>query len=99
VYGENEMVVGILRLEIWLFSSNSLKDKRRLIKSLIARLRNNFNASVSEIGYQDSRQRALMGIAIVTNESRFAYHSLSKIVEFVKNRKELSLVDSEIEVI
>jgi len=86
-------------LEIWLFSSNSLKDKRRLIKSLIVRLRSNFNASVSEIGYQDSRQRVLMGIAIVTNESRFAYRNLSKILEFVKNRKELSLVDSEIEVI
>jgi len=93
------MVVGILRLEIRLFSSNSLKDKRRLIKSLIARLRNNFNVSVSEIGYHDSWERVLIGIAIVTNESRVAHRNLSRVVEFIKNKKELFLIDSEIEVI
>lgn len=92
------MIIGILELEIWLSSANSLKDKRRLLKGLIARLRNNFNVSVSEIGYQDQWRKALIGIGIVTNETKFAHRILFRIIEYIKNSKELFLVDSKMEI-
>ncbi|MCK4617551.1 DUF503 domain-containing protein [Candidatus Aerophobetes bacterium] len=92
------MVIGILELEIKLFSSNSLKDKRRIIKSLTDRIRNNFNVSVSEIRHQDLWQRAGLGIALLTTEGRFAQRMLSKIVNFIKEDKKISLIDSKMEI-
>jgi len=92
------VVIGILKLEIRLPFANSLKDKRRLIKSLIAHLRNDFNVSVSEIGYQDYWRKSLIGIGIVTNETKFAHRILFKITEYIKNNKELSVIDSKMEI-
>ncbi len=71
------MVIGVLELDIRLFSPNSLKDKRSIIKRLISRIRNTFNVSVSEIGYQDLWQRALVGVALITTEKSFAQRVLS----------------------
>jgi len=93
------VIIGILELEIRLPLANSLKDKRRLLKSLIVRLRNNFNVSVSEIGYQDQWRKALIGIGIVTNETKFAHRILFRIIEYIKNSKEFSLIDSKMEII
>ncbi len=92
------MVIGILELEIKLFFSDSLKDKRRIIKSLIDRIRNNFNVSVSEIRHQDLWQRAGLGIALLTTEGKFAQSILSKIVDFIKKDKKISLIDSRMEI-
>lgn len=92
------MVIGILELEIKLFSSDSLKNKRRIIKSLIDRIRNNFNVSVSEIRHQDLWQRAGLGIALLTTEGKFAQSILSKIVDFIKKDKKISLIDSKMEI-
>ena len=92
------MVIGILELEIKLFSSDSLKEKRRIIKSLIDRIRNNFNVSVSEIRHQNLWQRAGLGIALLTTEGKFAQSILSKIVEFIKKDKKISLIDSKMEI-
>ncbi|MCD6574314.1 DUF503 domain-containing protein, partial [Candidatus Aerophobetes bacterium] len=52
------MVVGTLELQIRLLYSNSLKDKRRIVKSLIARIRNNFNVSIAEVGDYSLWKRA-----------------------------------------
>ena len=93
------MVIGVLELDIRLFSPNSLKDKRSIIKRLINRLRNTFNVSVSEIGHQDLWQRALMGVALITTEKSFAQKVLSKIIKFVEKERDASLIDSRMEVL
>lgn len=93
------MVVGILELEMRLSSSNSLKDKRSILKSLISRIRNNFNVSVSEIGYQDMWQRTIVGIAFITTEKSFAQRVLSRIMKFVEKERNISLIDSRMEVL
>jgi len=93
------MVVGILELEMRLSSSNSLKDKRSILKSLISRIRNNFNVSVSEIGYQDMWQSTTVGIAFITTEKSFAQRVLSRIMKFVEKERNISLIDSKMEVL
>jgi hypothetical protein len=93
------MVIGVLELDMRLFSPNSLKDKRSLIKGLISRIRNNFNVSVSEIGYQDLWQRTLVGVALITGEKSFAQRVLSKIMRFVEKERDVSLIDSKMEVL
>jgi len=93
------MVIGVLELDMQLFSPNSLKDKRTIIKGLISRIRNNFNVSVSEIGYQDLWQRTLVGVALITTEKSFAQRVLSKIMKFIEKERDISLIDSKMEVL
>ncbi|MHC4962307.1 MAG: DUF503 domain-containing protein, partial [Planctomycetota bacterium] len=52
------MLVGLLTVHIHLHGIDSLKGKRKIVKSLIERLRSRFNASVSEVAAQDNKQLA-----------------------------------------
>jgi len=60
--------VGILTLELRLFDSHSLKDKRHTVKSLKDRLRNKFNVAVAEIDFQDLWQRSLISAVTVSSD-------------------------------
>ncbi|NIW96613.1 MAG: DUF503 family protein, partial [Phycisphaerae bacterium] len=62
------MVVGIGIITFRLHDCRSLKGKRKVVKSIISRLRNNFNASVAEIGSNDVHQRAEIGFSLVGND-------------------------------
>ena len=65
------MRIGILRMELVVYEALSLKDKRRVIKSIKDRVRARFNVSVAEVDHLDSRQRATLAIAMVSNEATF----------------------------
>jgi len=91
------MIIGILELDIRFFSGNSLKEKRRLLKRLIFKIRNNFNVSVSEIGHQDLWQRTELGISLITTEMRFAQKVLNRILELIKKERGISLINSKME--
>ena len=93
------MIIGILSLDVRVGSSNSLKDKRRVIKSLTTRIRNSFNVSISEVNCQDLWQRSQLGVAFLTTEVRFAQSVLAKIVDFVERHKDITVIDSKIEII
>jgi uncharacterized protein YlxP (DUF503 family) len=91
------MTIGVCRLELYLPSCGSLKQKRSVLKSLTARIQNKFNVSVSEINDNDLWQKAEIGVAIITNESRYANQVLSSVVELVQRQYDLSLIDYSVE--
>lgn len=91
------MVVGVLELQISVFDAMTLKDKRRVLKSLKDRIGNTFNVSVAEVDYQDKIRTSVLGVAVVANESRFADSVLSKVVEMVRRVPAVSLVDYHID--
>ena len=72
------MIVKTLKLDLYIAGSNSLKDKRRMIKSLMQRCRQKFNVSVSEVDYMDQWRQAVIGIAIITNANSYADTILDK---------------------
>lgn len=78
------MVVATALLKLHLPQSTSLKDKRRVVKSVIARLQNEFHLSAAEVEDQDLYQLATIGLAYVSNDSRHANSVISKAVEFVE---------------
>lgn len=78
-------------------AARSLKDKRRVIRSLVTRLRNQFNASVAEVGDNDLWQSCRLGVAVVSNLHAHADSQLTAIVKAVQQEKEAFLVDYEIE--
>ena len=93
------MVVGISTIVLRLPGNTSLKGKRKVVKSVIARLQNTFNASVAEIGANDSHKRAEIGLAFVGNDRRRINSKLDKALNFVEAMKTVEIIDSEMEII
>lgn len=91
------MIVGVLRVRIAIFGALSLKDKRRVVKSIKDRVGNRHNVSIAEVDDLDHRQAATLGVAMVGNESRFLESALSTIVDEVRRVHDASLLDYSIE--
>lgn len=91
------MVVGVCHLDVVLPQGSSLKGKRQIIKSLIARVKSKFNVSISEVGAHDLWQRARVGICVVGVDKRFINSSLDKVINFIEGLGLLEVVNSEIE--
>ena len=64
------MIVGAAVVELHVHGSQSLKQKRGVVRSITQRVRNRFNIAVAEIGGQDTWQRAVLGGCIVFEDSR-----------------------------
>lgn len=86
------MVVGSLEIRILIRESRSLKDRRRVLKSLKDRIRNRFNVSVADVGDQDVWQSTVLGIAVVSNDRRFANEVLSKALGVVGGDPRIEIV-------
>ena len=91
------MQIGTLLLKLAIHEARSLKDKRRVVKSLKEKLRRKFNVSIAEIEAQDVRQSAVLGVAIVGNERRYLDQVLSQIVNAVRTFRPGLLIDYEID--
>ncbi len=94
------MIVGVCRVSLRLPENHSLKGKRQVVKSLIARLHNKFGVSAAEVGDQESWQMVELGIACVSNEKRHTQQVLASVVSFIESeRLDAELLDYEVEVI
>ncbi|CDZ74401.1 hypothetical protein ING2D1G_0207 [Peptoniphilus sp. ING2-D1G] len=93
------MVICRCSVELRLYSPNSLKEKRRILKSLIERLKNRFNISISEVGSNDLWQVAEIGIATVANDSIFANEVMNKVVDFIDNFDSVEIININMEMI
>jgi len=89
--------VAICVLELHIPGANSLKAKRQVTKSLIQRLRNKFNVSISEIGDQDLWQRVELGLAVVCHNGAGADSIMGKIFNFVELENSVHIISSRIE--
>lgn len=91
------MTVGILQLELSIPDAMSLKDKRRVVKSIKDRIAHGHNVSIAEVGALDEHRRSIIGIAMVSNDKRYVEGALSKLVDFVKIVPQANLMDYQIE--
>jgi uncharacterized protein YlxP (DUF503 family) len=89
------MYVGVLVIEIMIYTSASLKEKRFVLKSMKDRLKNKFNVAVAEIGYQDKWQRAQLGIATISNQQSHLERSLQQIFQYLDNSDSYEIISYE----
>lgn len=76
----------------------SLKEKRSRIRPVIARLRREFNLSVSEVGHQDAWQLCTLGCAIISNDGNFNQQVLQKTSRFIASSwPDLEMIEEKIE--
>lgn len=93
------MRVGIARITLRLAAPSSLKEKRRILKGLIAEVKREFNASVAEIDAQDDRRTAVLGVAIVSNDGGVSQRVLHKLVARIERHPEVLVERIESEVL
>ena len=91
------MVVGILEVDLSVPGSNSLKDKRQVIKSLLTVIRNKFNVSAAEIDHLDSHRRAGLAFACVSNDQTIANRLLDKVMEHIESNPLAEVVGSNLQ--
>lgn len=89
------MIVGTLKLRLVLRESHSLKDKRRVIKSLKDTLSNKFNISVAETDEQDVWQTAQIGVATVGTDGGFVQSVLTSVENYVRFFGGVEMVDAQ----
>ena len=93
------MVVGVLQVELSVPDAFSLKDKRRVIKSIKDRIAHAHNVSIAEVGALDEHRRSILGMAMVSNDSRYVEGGLSKLIDFVRSVPQVSLIDYQIDLL
>ena len=87
------MIVGILTIELVIYASSSLKEKRFVVKSVKDKLKNKFNIAIAETDYLDKWQRAKLGIVTVGNEYSHVENSIQKVFEYLDNWNEFEIVN------
>jgi len=92
------VLVAVERFDLRIPGVHSLKQKRHVLKTLTAALRQSFAVSVAELEYQDLWQRAAIAVAIVGGEE---YH-LRRVLREIENRidawGEIEVIDLELQV-
>ena len=90
------MVVGVRSWELHLAGCQSLKDKRRVLKSLKDRLHRQFNVSAAEVDHQDSWQRAALACSVVTTDRRHAEEVLASCDRLIAGEPLAHVISTEI---
>ena len=93
------MVVGLGVITFRLHECRSLKSKRKIVKSVIGKMRSHFNLSAAETGANDIHQRAEIGFAIVGNSAALVNSKIDKVFNLVDDLGLAEIVDTEMEII
>ena len=91
------MVVGVLHVECTLPGTQSLKDKRRILKSLLDRLHHRFHVAAAEVAHQDSWRRAGLAIAYISTDARHADQVLAHVAHAIDRHADLVVLDYAVE--
>jgi uncharacterized protein YlxP (DUF503 family) len=92
--------VAVGRITLRLPASHSLKDKRQVVKSVLARLQNQFNVSAAEVDENETWQLAVIGICCVSNNAAHAGRVLDEVISYVeRSRPDTEIVEREQEVL
>ena len=93
------MVKGaVLQVKLYAPWVHSLKEKRMVAKSLLAKLRNKFQVSAAEVEEQDVHQTLVIGVAAIVPHSAQADSLMDAMVQFIEENTEAQIVDEEREI-
>ena len=94
------MVIGACMIELDMPGINSLKEKRGLLKPLLARLHKEFNVSAAEVDLHDAWRSSTVGVTTVSTSAAHAQNLLDNLVHWIEtNRPDLEVIDSYVEII
>jgi len=91
------LVIGTLKLSLYIHDNHSLKEKRKIVKSVVAKVGKKFNVSIAEVGSNDKWQMIELGISTVGNDRRFVNSILDNILSYLDSLYLGEIIDSNIE--
>jgi len=95
----DKFFVGVGNADLLIEDSHSLKDKRRIIKSLKEKLKNTFHLSVCEFGDQSLWQRSRLGVAVCSNDLKIIHSTLNRINDYLQSSPLITLLNFETRVL
>ena len=99
IYYTKHMVIAVCEITLHLPECHSLKEKRQVIKSLMARIRNQFEVAIAEVDEHDRWQIAILGVSCVSNSSQHANEVLGHVQRYIEETRPdlvVSHVESEL---
>jgi uncharacterized protein len=94
------MIVGVSQITLHLPGCHSLKEKRQVIKSIMARVRQQFEVAIAEVDEQDLWQIAKLGVSCVSNSSQHSDEILARVLRYIEEtRPDIIVTDSQVEII
>jgi len=95
----NKFFVGRCELDLHVENCHSLKEKRRVVKSLKDKLRNNYNVAVCEFGDLSLWQRAQLGIVLCGNDKSVVDSKMKTVIDFFDRNHSVSLLDFKLYIV
>jgi uncharacterized protein len=92
------MFIGVMRVELRIPASGSLKAKRHVLRSLTGGTRAKFNVAVAEVDHQDQWQRASIGVSCVSESAFHAKKMLQEIERFMERNDQIELLDAFVDI-
>ncbi len=93
------MITGTCKALLRIDGAFSLKDKRRILKSILERIKSRYNASVAQIDKDDIWNSAVIGIACVSNDTGYTDGLLQSIISFLESDPRIEVLDCTTEII
>jgi uncharacterized protein YlxP (DUF503 family) len=93
------MFIGTVKIKIHMPWVHSLKEKRMVVKSICAKVRNQFNVSIAEVEEQDIHQIAVLGFAAVAGDKPQADSIMDHVINFIEGNTEGEIVSVERDII
>lgn len=95
--GVSLLVVAVLRFELSIPHATNLKEKRRVLSSILDKTRTRFGVAVAEVADQDLWQRSVIGMALVSSEGGHAREMAARVVQYVESHFEGEVCRTELE--
>jgi uncharacterized protein YlxP (DUF503 family) len=92
------MIVGSLTVRLLIRDARSLKDKRQVVRSILDRLRHEYNVSIAEVDHLDDYRQVTLGIAMVGWDAKSVRGTLQQITEALRRHPIAEFVTSEIDI-
>ena len=92
------MIIGTAVIKMYAPWVSSLKEKRMVVKSIIAKTQHKFNVAIAEVEEQDTYQTIVIGIACVTGTVSHSDSILDQVITFIENNTEAEILDIEREI-
>ena len=93
------MVIGVCKVTLLLHGNRSLKGKRRVLKSIMGKVKFRFNLTIAEVGCNDVWQRAEIGFAAIGNDRAFINSVIDTALSFIEDMQLAEVTDHRIELI
>ncbi len=93
------MVVGTVIIEFHLHDNHSLKGKRKIVRSMVDKVKHKFNVAIAEVGSNDKWQKIELGVSTVGNDRRHVDSSLGEVLAFLESLYLAEIINTKTEIL